>query len=88
MFSYIPYQYGEDNKYFLTIDITGPIQQMTPNITEREGEEAAKFINNGDYCHRIIMKIIQSSYSSLLAKNTSTMLKKDSSLHNIHKGNV
>ena len=43
--------------------------------------------NNDDYYHRIIMRIIQLSYSSLLAKYTSNMLQKtDLSFHDIHKG--
>ena len=45
--------------------------------------------NNGDYYHRIIMRIIQSSYSSLLAKYTLTILQKtDMSFHDIHKGAI
>ena len=45
--------------------------------------------NNRDYYHRIVMRIIQSSYSSLLAKFNSTMLQKsDMSFHDIHKGAV
>ena len=45
--------------------------------------------NNGDYYHKIIMRIIQSLYSVLFAKYTTPIHQRvDSSFHGIHKGTV